>query len=104
MASLVAAQQPPQFEGAVDVVAVDANVVDEKGRPVPDLALEEFVVKVDGKSRRVISAEFFASRVSSPKAAPALASDPAAATPRDHAGGRAAPASRAAHRARHRPR
>lgn len=48
----------PQFEGGVEIVAVDANVVDGKGQPVRDLAPEEFVVKVDGRTRRVVSAEF----------------------------------------------
>ena len=54
-----------QFEGNVDVVAVDANVVDGKGRPVRDLAFEEFVVKVDGRQRRVLSAEFIDLRTAS---------------------------------------
>jgi VWFA-related protein len=50
--------EPPKFEGGVDIVAVDASVVDGKGQPVRDLAPEEFLVKVDGRTRRVLSAEF----------------------------------------------
>ena len=51
-------QDAPRFEGSVEIVAVDANVVDGKGEPLRDLTAEEFVVKVDGRPRRVLSAEF----------------------------------------------
>ncbi|MET0551819.1 MAG: VWA domain-containing protein [Vicinamibacteria bacterium] len=53
-----AAQDPPTFETAVDVIAVDASVVDRDGRPVRDLKVDEFAVKVDGRTRRVLSIDF----------------------------------------------
>jgi VWFA-related protein len=58
LAAIPAAAQQPRFEGSVDVVAVDALVVDGKGSPVADLRPEEFSVKVDGRMRRVVSARF----------------------------------------------
>lgn len=51
-------EAPPKFEGGIEIVAVDANVVDGKGQPVRDLSPDEFVVKVDGRTRRVLSADF----------------------------------------------
>jgi VWFA-related protein len=76
------AQQEPRFEGGVEIVAVDANVVDAQGQPVRDLTAEEFVVKVDGRTRRVVSAEFVELRVrpstGEPPVAPAEAGTAAA--------------------------
>lgn len=53
-------QDPPQgptFRTGVDVIAVDVAVVDQKGQPVEDLLPPDFVVKIDGQQRRVVSAE-----------------------------------------------
>lgn len=53
-------QQPaqgPTFRTGVDVIAVDVAVVDDRGRPVADLLPPDFVVKIDGRERRVVSAE-----------------------------------------------
>jgi VWFA-related protein len=52
----------PQDQGGrikvgVDVVAVDVQVIDKAGRPVPDLGPEKFTVTINGKRRRVLSAE-----------------------------------------------
>jgi VWFA-related protein len=69
-------QPPPQgqtmFRASVDVVAVDVSVIDRSGRPIRDLALEEFSLTVDGKPRRLRSAEFIALRRAegAPAAAP----------------------------------
>lgn len=52
--------QPPVFGTGVDVVAVDVNVVDGQGRPVPSLQPSDFTVSVDGQVRRLVSAEFLA--------------------------------------------
>lgn len=54
--------QQPTFRSAVDVVAVDVSVVDKNGRPVDDLKSEDFNLKVDGKGRRLRSAEFVSLR------------------------------------------
>ena len=42
----------------MDLVAVDVGIVDKNGRPVDDLRLDEFALKVDGKPRTLSSAEF----------------------------------------------
>lgn len=52
------AQQPQTFKSSVDLVPVDVNVVDRNGRPVADLTAQDFSLKVDGKSRRIASAQF----------------------------------------------
>ena len=50
---------PPQtFRSAVDLVPVDVNVVDGTGRPIADLTAQDFSLKVDGKMRRIASAQF----------------------------------------------
>src|SRR4051812_25677533 len=52
--------QPPQptFKSTVDLVPVDVNVIDKSGRPVSDLAADDFTLTVDGKPRRIVSAQF----------------------------------------------
>jgi VWFA-related protein len=52
--------QPPRstFRSNVDLVPVDVNVVDRNGRPVSDLRAEDFTLAVDGKPRRIASAQF----------------------------------------------
>src|SRR5262245_61706678 len=52
---------PPQtFKSSVDLVPVDVNVVDRDGRPIADLTAQDFSLKVDGKPRRIASAQFVA--------------------------------------------
>jgi VWFA-related protein len=51
-------QQPPAFRSAIDLVPVDVSVVDNNGRPVSGLEAGDFVLTVDGKPRRIASAEF----------------------------------------------
>jgi VWFA-related protein len=51
------AQQGPTFRTGVDLIAVDVAVVDQKGQPVENLLPPDFVVKIDGQPRRVVSAE-----------------------------------------------
>ncbi len=48
---------PQRFRVAVDVIAVDAQVIDRQGRPVPNLGAEKFTVTINGHRRRVVSAE-----------------------------------------------
>src|SRR5262245_21928113 len=48
---------PRAFRVSVDVVAVDVQVIDRDGRPVPDLGPEKFTVTINGRKRRVITAE-----------------------------------------------
>ena len=37
---------------------VDVSVIDRNGKPVPDLASGDFTLTVDGKPRRIASAQF----------------------------------------------
>lgn len=66
--SLAAAGQAPQpqapttFRATVDVVAVDVSVIDPQGRPYTDLTVDDFSLKVDGRARRIRSAEFVSLR------------------------------------------
>jgi VWFA-related protein len=52
-----AAQEPQRFRGGVDLITVDVSAVDSRGRPIEDLKAGDFVVKVDGKPRPIVSAE-----------------------------------------------
>jgi VWFA-related protein len=59
--------QTPTFRSSVDLVPVDVSVIDKTGRPVRELTAGDFVLNVDGKPRRIVSAEFIsASRDLSP--------------------------------------
>src|SRR4051812_48476698 len=56
---LVLAQEPQKtFRAGVDVVAVDVDVVDHDGGPIQGLRPDQFQVSIDGKTRKVISADF----------------------------------------------
>ncbi len=48
----------PVFTVGVDLVAVDVNVVDDRGNPYRGLAPEDFKVTVDGKPRRLVTVEY----------------------------------------------
>jgi len=50
-------QQQPGFRAGVDLIAVDVQVVGPNGRPVPGLGPSSFEVTIDGKARRVVSAD-----------------------------------------------
>jgi VWFA-related protein len=59
----VLAQTPPQqpqqpvFQAGVDVLRVDVQVVAGDGKPIPNLTAADFSVTIDGRPRRVLSAE-----------------------------------------------
>jgi VWFA-related protein len=63
-AAVVAAapQQQTTFKSGVDLVAVDVSAIDKTGKPVDDLTAADFTLKVDGKPRRLSSAEFISLR------------------------------------------
>jgi len=65
-------QQPPRttFKSAVDLVPVDVSVVDRNGRPVSDLGPGDFTLTVDGKPRRIASAQFIAAERTTQEAPP----------------------------------
>jgi VWFA-related protein len=50
-------QQGPTFRTGIELVTVDVGVSDDRGRPVSDLLAPDFVVKIDGEVRKVVSAE-----------------------------------------------
>lgn len=54
------AQTQPTFKSSVDLVPVDVNVVDRTGRPIADLTATDFALKVDGRPRKIRSAQFIA--------------------------------------------
>lgn len=77
LAMLGAAQEPQQqappratFKSTVDLVPVDVSVVDKNGRPVSDLKPDDFTLTVDGKQRRIASAEFISIAEGAATAAP----------------------------------
>src|SRR5438552_1913662 len=52
--------QTPSFRAGVEALPVDVSVVDDKGQPVRDLIASDFTVRVDGRPRRVVSAQWIA--------------------------------------------
>ena len=50
-------QKPPVFRSSVDLVRVDVSVVDGKGMPLLGLGVDDFKVFLDGRERRVVTAE-----------------------------------------------
>jgi VWFA-related protein len=56
------AQGPPQtpvFRAGVDVLTIQASVLDRDGKPIIDLTPADFTVTLDGKPRRVRDVRFF---------------------------------------------
>jgi VWFA-related protein len=56
--SAAPAAQRPTFRSAVDLIAVEAQVVDETGTPVSAMTPADFEVSLNGRRRRVVSADF----------------------------------------------
>jgi VWFA-related protein len=53
-----AGQQSPPIRGGVELVVVDARVVDRRGSPVTALTPGDFEIRVDGRVRPVVSLEY----------------------------------------------
>lgn len=76
--------QLPVFRAGVEVLPLDVTVLDADGRQIVDLTMAEFTVEVDGKLRRLVSAEYikltdaFAAGTAPRGPAPALAAPPPA--------------------------
>ena len=60
--SLAGHAQEPMFRAGVDLVTVDAIVVDKDGRPVTGLTADDFILTVDGKPRAIDAFELVAVR------------------------------------------
>jgi VWFA-related protein len=50
--------QQPVFRSSVEMIAVDVQVIDSVGNPIGQLGPESFEVSINGKRRRVASAQF----------------------------------------------
>jgi VWFA-related protein len=51
--------QPPQtFRSGVDLILIEATVLDKDGRPIADLQAKDFSIKLGGKPRTVAAAEY----------------------------------------------
>ena len=86
VATLAQQSTPPQttFRSGVDLILIEATVLDKDGRPIADLQAKEFSVKLGGKTRTVAAAEYV-------PAGRAAASAPVPSTPGPAATGVAAP-------------
>jgi VWFA-related protein len=60
--SITARAQEPVFRAGVDLVTVDAIVVDNDGRPVTGFSADDFLLTVDGKPRPIDAFELVAVR------------------------------------------
>lgn len=58
LAPPASAQEAPIFRSGVDLITMDATVIGTGGHPDPTLGRDDFVLKIDGKARRVVSAQF----------------------------------------------
>ena len=50
--------QAPQFRSSVDLVVVDAVVLDAKGEPATGLTAADFVVTAAGRARKIVSVQY----------------------------------------------
>lgn len=53
------------FRSAVDLIAVDVQVVDRNGVPISEIGPESFTVSINGRERKVVSAQFVRQATSS---------------------------------------
>ncbi len=66
----------PTFPSQVELITVDAVVVDQAGRPVPGLTKDDFVVKEDGRIQEIATFESFVLEpAEAPSEPPAVASN-----------------------------
>jgi VWFA-related protein len=87
-AGLLARQQAPVFRTGVDLVTVDATVVDSQGRPIPGLGPDQFTLRVDGQPRRIVAAQFVSRAAAPDETVPGTAAANRASSNRGAADGR----------------
>lgn len=86
--AFAAIQAPVEFPSRIDLVTLDAVVVDGRGRPVSDLARDEFVVREDGVPREIVSFERFGDAPTPARVEAAASPNPrGAASPEPRPGG-----------------
>jgi VWFA-related protein len=68
----------PQFRAGVDLVRVEVQVVDSKGAPVGGIPASSFDVRIDGRRRRVTSADFVRETTTAPTDRPFSSDGPRA--------------------------
>jgi VWFA-related protein len=73
--------QPPVLRSGVELVIVDAQVIDREGKPLVTLRAEDFEVELGGKRRKVASAQLVEYGASGAVISEAGAVAPAGATP-----------------------
>jgi VWFA-related protein len=56
--AVASAHQKPTFRSGVEVILIDVNVVDRSHMPVSNLTADDFIVSVDHRRRKVVSAQF----------------------------------------------
>jgi VWFA-related protein len=61
-AAVSGAQQAPTFRAGIDLVSVDVTVIGNDGKPVSGLTAADFSLAVDGRPRRIASAEYVSRR------------------------------------------
>jgi len=82
-------QLPPVFSSEVELITVDAVVLDEERRPVAGLTRDDFVVTEDGRPVEIVSFEAFAQPEAEPEEPGVAPSQVATNAPRERASGRA---------------
>ena len=53
-------QTAPSFRSGVEALPVDVTVVNDRGEPIRDLIVSDFTVRIDGRPRKVVSAQWIA--------------------------------------------
>ncbi len=73
---LAQSQGTPTFRGGVDLLTVQATVIDADGRPMRELAPGDFTVTIEGRPRKVLFARFYGDEVSTASAATIVTGTP----------------------------
>jgi VWFA-related protein len=71
-----AQQQEPILKSGIELVTIDVQVVDNKGQPIAGLRPDQFEVSIDGKRRRVVSAQFVDAATGTAETATGVADEP----------------------------
>src|SRR5262245_33072630 len=53
-------QTTPSFRSGVEALPIDVTVVNDRGEPIRDLILSDFSVRIDGRPRKIVSAQWIA--------------------------------------------